>query len=61
LIAEHLGAKRIDGATAQSLMMPDPASTEEVNLEALSDAEIEGLLGDETDPDVSAEPQNAMR
>jgi acyl transferase domain-containing protein/NADPH:quinone reductase-like Zn-dependent oxidoreductase/SAM-dependent methyltransferase/acyl carrier protein len=61
LIAEHLGAKRIDGASTPSLMVPDPASTEEVNLEALSDAEIEGLLGEETGPDVSAEPRDAMR
>ena len=54
LIAEHMGAKRASGAPMESAareMVPDPASSDEVNLEALSDEEIEGLLGnDEASP-----------
>src|SRR5271166_1152699 len=49
LIAEHMGAKRAGGAlvaTAAPMTMSEPASADEVNLEALSDEEIEGLLGD---------------
>ncbi len=50
LIAEHMGAKRADGAltvTAARTTLPEPASADEVNLDALSDEEIEGLLGDD--------------
>ncbi len=50
LIAEHMGAKRADvalAATAALGIAAEPASTEEINLEALSDEEIEGLLGDD--------------
>jgi NAD(P)-dependent dehydrogenase (short-subunit alcohol dehydrogenase family)/acyl carrier protein len=50
LIAEHMGAKRGDGAlaeTAARMTLPEPANTDEVNLEALSDEEIEKLLGDD--------------
>jgi len=50
LITEHIGAKRANGVladTAQRVMVPEPASTDEVNLEALSDEEIEGLLGND--------------
>src|SRR4029077_2391869 len=42
LIAEHMGARRASGApmeTAAREMVPDPASSDEVNLEALSDEE----------------------
>jgi acyl transferase domain-containing protein/NADPH:quinone reductase-like Zn-dependent oxidoreductase/NAD(P)-dependent dehydrogenase (short-subunit alcohol dehydrogenase family)/SAM-dependent methyltransferase/acyl carrier protein len=49
MISEHMGAKR----AGQTLATPptaaaaaEPASTDEVNLEALSDEEIEGLLSD---------------
>ena len=61
LIAEHMGAKPGDGASAAPLIVPEPASTEEVNLEALSDEEIEGLLGDKVTSDDSSEPKNAVR
>ena len=50
LITEHIGAKRANGVlaeTAPRVMVPEPASTDEVNLEALSDEEIEGLLGND--------------
>jgi hypothetical protein len=52
LIAEHMGAKRANGAlveTAARVMGPEPASSDEVDLEALSDEEIEGLLGNDAD------------
>jgi len=52
LIAEHLGAERVNGApveTAALMMGPEPASSDEVDLEALSDEEIEGLLGNDAD------------
>jgi acyl transferase domain-containing protein/NADPH:quinone reductase-like Zn-dependent oxidoreductase/SAM-dependent methyltransferase/acyl carrier protein/short-subunit dehydrogenase len=50
LIAEHMGAKRGDAALAAAgahVIAAEPASTDEVNLEALSEEEIEGLLGDD--------------
>jgi acyl transferase domain-containing protein/NADPH:quinone reductase-like Zn-dependent oxidoreductase/SAM-dependent methyltransferase/acyl carrier protein len=54
LIAEHLGARKAGGtikATAESMSVLEPASTDEVNLEALSDEEIEGLLADDAPSD----------
>ena len=58
LIAEHMGAKRASGApmeTATRETVPEPASSEEINLEALSDEEIEGLLGNDTATDPKRE------
>jgi acyl transferase domain-containing protein/NADPH:quinone reductase-like Zn-dependent oxidoreductase/SAM-dependent methyltransferase/short-subunit dehydrogenase/acyl carrier protein len=52
LIAEHMGAKKAGGAlvaTASRVTMPEAVSADEVNLEALSDEEIEGLLGDDAE------------
>jgi acyl transferase domain-containing protein/NADPH:quinone reductase-like Zn-dependent oxidoreductase/NAD(P)-dependent dehydrogenase (short-subunit alcohol dehydrogenase family)/SAM-dependent methyltransferase/acyl carrier protein len=52
LIAEHMGAKRAGGAlaeTAADRSLPEPMSTDDVNLDALSDEEIENLLGDDAD------------
>ncbi|MBV9300237.1 MAG: SDR family NAD(P)-dependent oxidoreductase, partial [Verrucomicrobia bacterium] len=49
LIAEHMGAKRAGGAfpaTAAMKGVLEPASADEVNLDALSDEEIERLIGD---------------
>jgi len=64
LIAEHMGAKRAGGTiagTAARMMAPAPASTDEVNLEALSDEEIEGLLGDGAASDTPPDPQGEVR
>ena len=64
LIAEHMGAKRAGGAlvaTASRMTMPELASADEVNLEALSDEEIEGLLGDDAASDGPADPKDGMR
>jgi acyl carrier protein len=63
LIAEHLGAKRADGAVAAaaaSMTTPEEPSTDEVNLEALSDEEIEGLLGYDTASDGTSDPKDAV-
>lgn len=64
LIAEHLGAKRTTGAlaaTAQFAPASEHASTDEVNLEALSDEEIEGLLGDNATAESASDPEDAVR
>jgi hypothetical protein len=47
LLAEHMGAKNSPGALASAPVASAPESTsaDEVNLEALSDEEIESLLG----------------
>jgi Phosphopantetheine attachment site len=58
LIAEHMGAKRPGGAAAPPARAP--AATDEVNLEALSDEEISGLLGDDAAADGATEPENAV-
>jgi acyl transferase domain-containing protein/NADPH:quinone reductase-like Zn-dependent oxidoreductase/SAM-dependent methyltransferase/acyl carrier protein len=63
LIAEHMGAKRAGGAlmvTAARTVVPEPASTDELNLDALSDEEIEGLLGDDAAVDGPSDPQNEV-
>jgi acyl carrier protein len=61
LIAEQMGAKRSDSALESTTPGPATAksvSPDEVNFEALSDEEIEGLLGDETAPDEASDPQD---
>jgi len=60
LIAEHMGAKRVDGAVAAPMTTPEGASTDEVNLEALSDEEIEGLLGYDAASDGTSDPKDAV-
>ena len=48
LLGEQMGAKKSDRAASPSriqITAPESASTDEVNLEALSDEQIEGLLG----------------
>jgi hypothetical protein len=50
LLGEQMGAKKSDGAPSAGptqITVPESASTDEVNLEALSDEQIEGLLGAE--------------
>jgi acyl carrier protein len=50
MICEHMGAKRGGqtlAAAPKPTTAPEPASSDEVNLEALSDEEIEGLLSDD--------------
>jgi acyl carrier protein len=65
LIAEHMGAKRAGGAlaaTGANATAPEPAaSVDEVNLEALSDDEIEGLLCEDAAPDGAPDPLDAVR
>ena len=57
LIAEHIGAKR-GGAPAAGVPAPAPvaASTEELDLDALSDDEIDSLLGEAVSDDESTDP-----
>jgi acyl carrier protein len=50
LLGEQMGAKKPEGVVSASptqTTVPESASTDEVNLEALSDEQIEGLLGGE--------------
>ena len=47
LIAEHLGAKTAGGPPVPAIPAARPATTDEVNLEALSDDDIDRLLGDD--------------
>jgi acyl carrier protein len=64
LIAEHMGVKRAGAAptaTAQSTPAHDPASTDEVDFDALSDEEIEGLLDDDATAKNAANPEDAVR
>ncbi len=55
LIAEHLGATAPDGSSPAPVLPAEPPSTDEVDLEALSDEEIHRLLGEEA-PSDSKEP-----
>jgi acyl transferase domain-containing protein/NADPH:quinone reductase-like Zn-dependent oxidoreductase/SAM-dependent methyltransferase/acyl carrier protein len=59
LLAEHMGAKMPTGALAATAAPVTPsqsASADEVNVEALSDEEIEGLLGGDADYDGAPDP-----
>jgi acyl carrier protein len=55
LIVEHIGGTSAGGSSTAPVLPAEPAPTEEVDLEALSDEEIHRLLGDEAAPD-SKEP-----
>lgn len=65
LIAEHMGAKTGGSAAPARAVNPvvaEPAAASEVDLDALSDEDIDRLLGDDTtSDDDSAEPQNTLR
>ena len=55
LIAEHMGAKTAAATPVSAVAAARPAATEEVDVEALSDADIDRLLGDDTLADGAAE------
>jgi acyl transferase domain-containing protein/NADPH:quinone reductase-like Zn-dependent oxidoreductase/SAM-dependent methyltransferase/acyl carrier protein/short-subunit dehydrogenase len=57
LIAEHIGAKRAGGAVTTRASLPEATSADDVNLEALSDEEIEGLLGNDAATEGPANPK----
>ena len=64
LLGEQMGAKKSEGtvyANPTQITVPESASTDEVNLEALSDEQIEGLLGAEGAVDGAADSQDALR
>jgi acyl transferase domain-containing protein/NADPH:quinone reductase-like Zn-dependent oxidoreductase/NAD(P)-dependent dehydrogenase (short-subunit alcohol dehydrogenase family)/acyl carrier protein len=50
LIAEHLGAKTAAGHLRPDATLAEPAAADEVDLEALSDEEVDRLLGDDLAP-----------
>jgi len=65
LIAEHMGAKTSGTAPAAPVASPAPvvqaASTDEIDLEALSDEDIDKLLGEDTTSDEDPDPQGALK
>jgi acyl transferase domain-containing protein/NADPH:quinone reductase-like Zn-dependent oxidoreductase/SAM-dependent methyltransferase/acyl carrier protein len=62
LIAEHMGAKRASGSppatTTADIASPERPSSDEVDLDALSDDEIERLLGDDGVSSDAPDPKN---
>jgi acyl transferase domain-containing protein/NADPH:quinone reductase-like Zn-dependent oxidoreductase/NAD(P)-dependent dehydrogenase (short-subunit alcohol dehydrogenase family)/SAM-dependent methyltransferase/acyl carrier protein len=63
VLAEHIGAKNSQvapSAGATPTLTPESASADEVNLEALSDEEIEGLLGADAAYDGTPESQDSV-
>jgi NAD(P)-dependent dehydrogenase (short-subunit alcohol dehydrogenase family)/acyl carrier protein len=64
LIAEHMGPRKSGGAPAAPVprkSAPELVPVDEVNLEALSDDEIERLLGDDAASDDTSDPEDAVR
>jgi acyl carrier protein len=64
LIAEHMGAKSSGGSPAPAPVTVPAASSpsaEEIDLEALSDEDIDKLLGSDTSSDEDPDPQGALR
>ena len=64
LIAEQMGAKsshRALASTTPRTATAEAVSADEVNFEALSDEEIEGLLGDQATPDEARDPEDGVR
>jgi hypothetical protein len=53
-----MGAKRVGVAVTKPASLPESTSADEVNLEALSDEEIERLLGDDA---ATEGPANSKR
>jgi hypothetical protein len=49
LIAEHLGAKTAGGPPVPVMVPARPATTDEVNIDALTEDDIDRLLGDGAD------------
>jgi acyl carrier protein len=63
LVAEHMGAKgagRTPVTHDADVVAPESASVDEVNLEALSDEEIEGLLGEDVPSGGIADSREAV-
>jgi acyl carrier protein len=64
LIAEHMGVKGVGGVpvpTTGSMAAPEEASTDDVNMEALSDEEIDGLLRFDSALDGPSDSQDVVR
>ena len=60
LIASHMGGKTTTAAPAAAAPV-EAAVTDDVDLEALSDEEIEALLGAETAADADSDPEGVAR
>ncbi len=61
LIAGHMGGKTTAAAPAPAAAPAEVVATEEVDLESLSDEDIESLLGAETTTDENVDPHGAAR
>jgi Phosphopantetheine attachment site len=61
LIAEHMGAKPSASASVAPEPAAEPASTDEVDLDALTDDDIDKLLGDSAPSDEDPDPQGALK
>jgi len=59
LITGHMGGKSATPTPAAALAPVDAAVTEEIDLEALSDQDIDRLLGAEATADKIPDPQGA--
>ena len=51
LIADHMGAKTRESLPTPSAVAPEPANAEEVDVDALSDQDIDRLLEGQSSPD----------
>jgi NADPH:quinone reductase-like Zn-dependent oxidoreductase/SAM-dependent methyltransferase/acyl carrier protein len=61
LIAEHMGAKPSGNGSAAPVPAAEPASTDEVDLDALTDDDIDKLLGESAPSDEDPDPQGALK
>ncbi|MEP6671512.1 MAG: SDR family NAD(P)-dependent oxidoreductase, partial [Chthoniobacter sp.] len=61
LIAGHMGGKTGAVAPAPAEAPVEAATAEEVDLEALSDEELDRLLGDSSAPDADPDPQGVVK
>jgi acyl transferase domain-containing protein/acyl carrier protein/phospholipid N-methyltransferase len=61
LIAEHMGAKPSASLSVAPAPAAEPASTDEVDLDALTDDDIDKLLGESASSDEDPDPQGALK
>ena len=61
LIAEHMGAKTTRAMPAPSAPIPETTSTDDVDLDALSDSDLDRLLGGDATSDDASESPEAVR
>jgi len=61
LIAGHMGGKTVAAAAAPAAAPVEASAVEDVDLEALSDEDLDRLLGAEATSDEDPDPQGAAR